>query len=96
MGACFDAVFVNTTDKVEAGKKLEHILEEDRYENGHSYSGSIGMVDGYKFTDKAFDSPISAENWLQENAEKWGPALGVRVTTDKGHDGWFFGAICPS
>lgn len=95
MGACFDAAFVNTTDKQAAKERFNDLLEQDRFENGHSYSGTIGMCNGVKFTDETFDSPDAAEDWLEENCAKWGPALGVRVKSDR-WDGWFFGAICSS
>jgi hypothetical protein len=95
MGACFNTVYFEETDKKVVSDRFEDIIEQDRYENGHSYSGSIGMCDGFKFSDTLFDSELSAEEWLEENARKWGPAIGVRIKNNV-QDGWLFGAWCSS
>ena len=99
MGACFDLRFVEETDKQKAKEIFESMQEECRYENGHSYSGGIGMATGLRFTDEVFSGSREAEEWLEDNAEKWGPALAVRfngIVNRKEYDGWLVGAICSS
>ncbi len=98
MGACFDSRFVEETDKRKARIIFESMQEECRYDNGHSYSGGIGMAHGVTFTDKEFDDPQQADDWIEMNAQKWGPALAVRCKGrwhhNKEFDGWVIGAIC--
>ena len=102
MGACFDSRFVEETDKQKAKEIFVRMQEECRYENGHSYSGGIGMADGVRFTTKEFDDPQEATEWVEMNAAKWGPALAVRFkgrwrhNDEKEYDGWIIGAICSS
>lgn len=97
MGACFNSVKVNTPDRMEAKKRFLEIQETDLLENGHSYSGTIGMANGIVFKDKTFPTEYSAIEYIEDTAEKWGPAVAVRVTDpDEDFDGWVIGAICAS
>jgi len=66
--------------------------EQDRYENGHSYSGTIGMAHGLSVTDKWFEEMEDAVEWVSENAQKWEEALAVYVDGE----GWLIGAWCSS
>ena len=96
MAASFDSRFINTTSQSHARNIMEDIMEEDRFENGHGYSGKIGDANGITFDNhKSFYDFESADNYLQDITEKYGPAIGVRVITDD-EDGWLFGAVCPS
>ena len=96
MGAAFDAYFANNPNRTEVKQKFDYIQEIDRHENGHCYSGGIGMASGIRFlNDRTFSCINEAEEWVVNNAEKWGPALAVRVKNDE-YDGWFFGAWCAS
>lgn len=97
MGACFNSVKVNNPDRKEVQERFREIQETDLLENGHSYSGTIGMANGIVFKDKTFPTEYSAEEYVDKTAEKWGPALAVRlVDPDENFDGWFIGAICSS
>ena len=96
MGACFNSDFYNETNKQKVKENFEDKQDMDRYENGHCYSGGIGMADGCKFLDSmVFDNFNDAEDYLLDAAQKWGPALFVRVQNDE-HNGWYYGAWCSS
>lgn len=96
MGACFDSGFYRETDKHTVREAFENDQEIDRYENGHCYSGSIGMATGAKFLDNmVFGNKEDAEDYIAETAQKWGPALFVKVVNEN-EEGWFFGAWCSS
>ena len=69
--------------------RFARMQKEDLYENGHSYSGGIGMCDGITNTRKKFEDEDEAEEWLEDNAQKWGPALLVSTEDD-----WIIGAWC--
>lgn len=100
MGACYVGEFVKDDEVPRSEAELKEIFEKnqevDRYENGHMYSGGIGMAEGLVIDrGKKFGSPRDAEDWIEENAQKWGPALAVRVEGPN-ERGWFYGAICAS
>jgi len=79
----------------EARKELLARIELSRVQDGNSYSGAIGMVDGIKRVQKHFCSIELAYEWLEENAEKWGPALLVTAHDFKSDEKVFvFGALC--
>ncbi len=70
--------------------------DEDRYENGHSYSGGIGMLRGVENSKKVFDTQKEAFEYINNNAEKWEPALAVQFKSPKGELYWYIGGICES
>ena len=57
--------------------------ESDRYENGHSYSGTIGMCDGVSKEYVTIKGRKEAIDWLADNAEKWEEAKIVKVIEEK-------------
>jgi hypothetical protein len=95
MGACFDSRCYNgnlTFKAIEAQFKNDQT--EDRYENGHSYSGGIGMADGLELRPNTFQTQNEAWDWLQDNCQKWKAALAVRVEGNAPR--WCVGAWCAS
>ena len=82
-----------TGTKAQIAEKFRKDQEQDRYENGHSYSGGIGMASGLRF-ESAFeaDDEEAAETWLDEHCVKWEDAVAVKLkgTEDK----WVIGAVC--
>lgn len=96
MGAAYVDGFYNEEDKNLIREDFESDQEIDRYENGHCYSGGIGMANGIRFLDdKQFGSVQEAEDWVADNAPKWGPALAVKVINpDSEKSGWYYGAWC--
>lgn len=68
MGATNIRVSVLAKTDEEAKKKFEVACEQSRYEDGHSYSGCIGMKYTFKIRkrfDKTFDEEI--ENFVEED-----------------------------
>jgi hypothetical protein len=82
-------VYQGGKDKVR--NDFEKDQEQDRYENGHSYSGGIGMAKGISFLDYQTYTEEEAEQWLEDHTVKWENALAVRV---RDSDKWVVGALC--
>jgi len=90
------------TEQIDGAKTREEVKtifarlqDQDRYENGHSYSGGLGMTTGLIFDDKTFESTEAAEEWLDEHARKWDEARCVTVK-ENGKTFWLIGANCAS
>ena len=100
MGASFDCRRVSVEQvptSVELRRWFDEVQRADRHENGHSYSGSIGMASGLTVRSIAtFDSIAEAEEWIDDHAEKWGPALAAQALDAKGRPWWVVGAWCSS
>jgi hypothetical protein len=90
MGACFNTMTAKGTPQ-EVRKAFEQKQEQDRYENGHVYSGGLGMAPGLTFTNKTFDDTRDAYEWLADHAQKWDNALAVKIG-----DEYLIGAWCSS
>jgi hypothetical protein len=76
MGACS---FITTSYGKTAREAFDSATEQSRYESGHSYSGEIGMKNGFKMF--VFDSKKHAsvnqlidDLIMNEVSDKWGPA----------------------
>jgi hypothetical protein len=96
MGAEFqEMVLVGTLTRNEVKEAFAKAQDEDRYENGHSYSGGFGMATGLSFADKTFDRDTDARAWLDENCNKWEDAKVVTFLKD-GVAHWMIGAWCSS
>ena len=109
MGASFNTFKVpGTLTKSEVKVRFDEAQSQDRHENGHSYSGGIGMANGLVFIGKTFPDIQVAQDWLDENAQKWGPALAVTATDNRlrlwndtlnpefDKPVWVIGAVCSS
>jgi hypothetical protein len=105
MGACFQEMIVPFRhQRKEIEKIFERVQDQDRYENGHSYSGGFGMATGLTFVmSRVFHDEAAARDWLQDNAQKWENALAVQFYTGSEGDGsipeerkWLIGAWCSS
>jgi hypothetical protein len=99
MGASFDCkVYKNAEGGfAEIVKKFKADQDTDRYENGHSYSGGIGMCSGIKNANQPiFATEKAADDWVSEHAEKWEAALAVQFKNEKGEILWFVGGWCSS
>lgn len=82
----------------EMRRDFELMQDQDRYENGHSYSGGIGMARGLKILSYPnFINDKDAENWLVEHCEKWEEAKAVQIKDKDGMVGhYIIGAWCSS
>lgn len=84
MGAEFQVMTVNSTNRVKIKKQFKSAQETDLYDNGHFYSGGFGMAPGLEFNDsKTFETYDEAEQWLLDNAQKWENAIAVPVKDGK-------------
>jgi hypothetical protein len=99
MGANYVSFTVQGTQE-EVLKAFDRAQEQDRYENGHCYSGGIGMARGLKFVDAvSFVDQAKADQWISDHAEKWDEALAVRILRPGGRRGartYLIGAWCAS
>ncbi len=95
MGASFDYRVIEAETFEEAVKKFEAAQEQDRYENGNSYSGTIGMLRGVDKVSKIFETKMEAYKYVDENSEKWESALAVKFKS-KEKLLWLIGGCCES
>jgi hypothetical protein len=92
MGASFNMMRAKGT-KAEIKAKFAEVQENDRYENGHSYSGGFGMASGLEFVrPNVVFTEKDAATWLEDNCQKWEAALAVRLSDDE----YMIGAWCSS
>ena len=97
MGAIFNLAHypvLETTDRKTVANLGQSIIGQASQECGMGgYTGTWAECDGVRVRmDLLFDSVHEAETWLEENTEKWGPMIAVRVN----QQGWVFGAWCSS
>lgn len=97
MGANFQTMtLAGTLTRNQVEEAFALAQDQDRYENGHSYSGGFGMATGISFPPVTFRDVRSADDWLDENCVKWEDALCVTYTTADGVTHWRIGALCSS
>ena len=97
MGACFDEFTAKTNDRDEAVKLCYDYISDCKWDFGHAgYTGTFAECDGVQILSKEFASESDAYDWLIDNAEKWGPALGVKINPLEGDHYYYFGAGCSS
>jgi hypothetical protein len=98
MGASYiDLTYPGSMSEKDVRDKFASDQSNCRYENGHSYSGGIGMANGIKFTGRTFATQAEAETWTQDNAVKWEAAQCSRVRLEPDDNGfWYIGAWCAS
>jgi len=92
MGAAYNEMKVRGS-RAFVAETFERVQEQDRYENGHSYSGGFGMAEGLSFSPCTFSDEQMASTWLADNAQKWGPAIAVKVGSETDQL-WMIGAWC--
>ena len=64
--------------KEEAEKRFRIAQDQSGHEDGHSYSGCIGvMPGGVNWVNKTFTSAFDAEVYITKHHEKWESAMGV-------------------
>jgi hypothetical protein len=94
MGACFVSLtFDGKLTRDQVRRKFAEAQDQDRHENGHSYSGGIGMARGLELTSRQFKTYDEGEQWLADNSQKWEAAKAVRIEAD---NIWLVGAWCSS
>jgi hypothetical protein len=93
MGGSLD---YRTYDKALTKKQVEAKFDSDQessaYEDGHSYSGQIGvMPSGIDWLTEKFKTNSEAEEYISEKHDKWDKAFGVRT-----EEGYVVGGWCSS
>ena len=97
MGASFNTMRVpGDRKRNEVIERFQNAQDQDRHENGHSYSGGLGMCTGLSFPSRTFQSPEAAELFLSSTAEKWEDALCVLVEPPDEESFWLIGGRCAS
>lgn len=98
MGANFQTMTVSADlTRAEVKDVFRQAQDDDRYENGHSYSGGFGMATGLTFIDKfEFADESRAYEYLDEHCQKWQDALAVKFVREDGKAKWLIGAVCAS
>ena len=96
MGACLSWKTYKTNDLDKAKAMFEKDQESDRYENGHCYSGGIGMLDSISNKVHVFTNQDGAVRFVADNAQKFEDALVTRYKNDKGETEFLIGGLCSS
>lgn len=95
MGATTDFRTYKTDDTAVVKKKFASACEDARYEDGHGgYTGTIAEMSGVKtWKDLRLDSRDEAEDYIDENHDKWDDAMAVSYVVD-GAVHWIVGGWC--
>ena len=98
MGACFNTRMFrdyNSKTSKEIEERWNDAVEQSLYEDGHSYSGGIGMLGkGFRLEGKICEDVDEADNYLSEIHSKWSSAIGVRFKDKKGGISILIGGWC--
>lgn len=94
MGANYISFNTPIREKKDILSEFQQAQDQDRYENGHCYSGGIGMARGLKFLVSSFSSDQAADEWLVDHCQKWDAALAVVVQKNNQADHYRIGAWC--
>ena len=96
MGAIFDEARVRC-DRASLEGLYYELVSQRGWEAGHGgYSGTFVEAEGLLVSDLRFSSWEVARAYVDAEAEKWGPAVAVRVVVKGETPGWFIGAWCSS
>ncbi|HUS51713.1 MAG TPA: hypothetical protein VMZ91_16215 [Candidatus Paceibacterota bacterium] len=96
MGACYDSVFIEDKGLKLSNKELNsewiEIQEQKCYDYGHAgYTGTLAeKINMTIHKDKVFNTKEEAEEWIEENNDKWENADCVKIKDQ----GWLIGGIC--
>lgn len=98
MGAQFNTMSVPARfSEAEVRKQFEEAQDQDRYDNGHSYSGGFGMATGLKFIGgPVYGNVDDADKYLQDACQKWEEALAIKHQNIDGTVSYIIGALCAS
>ena len=58
--------------------QFQEAQAQDRHENGHSYSGGLGMASGLLFVERTFENVVAAQSFLEDDCVKWEEARAVK------------------
>lgn len=94
MGCEFQMIKSVGIDKNIARIRFKNAQDEDRQENGNSYSGGIGMAEGLEFKNETFEDYSLAKEYLRNTCQKWEAALAVTYKDKEGNLNYLIGAMC--
>lgn len=80
-------------NRKEAEDEFFHLQARLREEHGSRLSGTLAEANGIIFNGQKFESQREAEQWLMKATSRWGPAIAVKIS---GQKGWFVGGRCSS
>lgn len=83
MGACLVGRNYPGKTQAQAQKLWDKDCEQSRYEDGHSYSGAIGMLNSGRVTSHVFNSIEDFEEFLGDKPKDqayWAQVKIIRVT----------------
>ena len=94
MGSNFDYREYKTQTKDEVRKQFNAEAEEDRYMNGNSYSGGIGMLYGIDtWLEETFNTASEATTFICNKHTKYDDGAMAAQLTD---GSWVIGGWCSS
>jgi hypothetical protein len=97
MGACYNSARFKDGARQQVLKEWASAVECSQWDDGHSYSGQIGMLDlDPVFVTQVFASADEADDYVEKTHEKWERPLACRYQTKEGEAGWVIGGWCPS
>ena len=85
MGASFNTMTFDLSKMTisEAKEQWNQEVEESLFEDGHSYSGGIGMLgSGFSIVNSEARDTSEADDWICDHHNKWDGAMAMR-TQDK-------------
>lgn len=90
MGAIFNSKEFRSKDEIQLRKDYtNHLIYLEEYYGLSPYNGTFTTCDGLVITNMIFDNIDDAENWLEDNTDKWGNVKAV-----KANDIWIVGGWC--
>lgn len=98
MGACGISFKVDGTrseDFVRSVFEERKADDMDEYLMLDGYAGNWGGVDGITFTGMEFDTVSDADDYVFDEAKKYGPAIAARGKDNTGKYVWIVGAVVP-
>ena len=98
MGACYNSLQFRSLNKRKVLREWRAAVDDSQYEDGHSYSGCVGMLTGDPVweTSKVFHSRESANEYISNKHQKCEPPIAVRCLREDGSEGWLIGGWCSS
>ena len=93
MGAEFNFTTLSADNDKQALEQGNEVIKQAQYDEGHGgYTGSFAEAQGCQVVKNDDLEGADAEEWLDERAEKWGPALIVKAKDGR----YYMGALCSS
>jgi hypothetical protein len=94
MGCSFKCIALQANQRDSAMAEARSVIEQECCEYGHGgYTGTFAEAQGCEVAQHPLlDNREAAEDWLNDHAQKWGPALLVVTTDGK----YYMGANCSS